>query len=196
VGETYDEAVDRAHDFGYTPATESRRLISHGLPKELPETLGGRHRFTPLSLYVGERIAAAGFARLDAVGRFWFDVWLLSHKRGRWNLRSGKSTAADPDDEDVLARRPPAAVLDGHAQAGQSAQFDANSGRWLPWPAKWMAFGIIRLSAEVGAVRMEGLEITIPEHGHQALAWWPNRNGLSIDLLDHKGDRLSALSLR
>ncbi|MFG1704400.1 hypothetical protein ACFLIM_14510 [Nonomuraea sp. M3C6] len=189
--------MDRTQYLGYTPVTESRRLIANGLPEALPETLGGRHRFTPLSLHVGERIAAAAFARLDDVGSFRLDVWLLSQARaGRWHVRSGSTTAADPGDEDVLAPRPAAAVLDGHAQAGESTRYDTRSSRWIPWPPKWLAFCLVRLSAEVGAVRVDGAEIRVPEHGLQALAWWPDRNGTSVELLDHKGERISTLSLR
>ncbi|SEF81879.1 hypothetical protein SAMN05444920_101751 [Nonomuraea solani] len=188
--------LDRAEYLGYTPATESRRLIGHGLPKQLPETLGGRHRFTPLSLYVGDRLAAAAFARLDGVGLFWLDVWLLSQRGGRWSLRTGSSAAAAPDDEDVLAPRSDAAVLNGHTQDVGTARYDTSPVRWLPWPSKWVMYGILRLSAEVGAVRIGAREIQVPEHGLQALAWRPGRKGVELDLLDHKAERMSGLRLR
>lgn len=188
--------VDRAEYLGYTPDVESGRLIEHGLPKELPETLGGRHRFTPLSLYVGERLAATAFARLDDVGEFWVDVWLLSPKRGgRWNLRAG-ITSADGTDEDVLGPRPEAALLNGHALAGERSRFNASPVPWLRRPYKWVNFGIVRLSAEVGTVRIAEREIAVPEHGLQAVAWRARRGGIEADLLDHKGERLSALTLR
>ncbi|GAA3534306.1 hypothetical protein GCM10022419_012150 [Nonomuraea rosea] len=188
--------LDRTQYLGYTPATESLRLIAHGLPKELPETLGGRHRFTPLSLYVGARLAATAFARLDDVGMFWFDVWLLSPKRGgRWSLRTGSTLAADPDDEDVLRPRLGADTLHGHAQAGESARFNASSVPWLHWPARWVTYGFVRLSAEVGAVRIEEQEVPVPDHGLQGLAWRPGRTGTEVDLLDHRGQPVSALTL-
>ncbi|MEV4172864.1 hypothetical protein [Nonomuraea sp. NPDC049709] len=189
--------VDRAEYLGYTPATESHRLIIHGLPKELPETLGGRHRFTPLSLYVGERLAATAFARLDGVGRFWFDVWLLSPKPGgRWSLRTGSTTAAGPEDEDVLRPRPGAAALNGHARPGESSLFNASPVPWLRRPSRWVAFGLVRLSAEVGVVRLEEREIAVPDHGLQALAWRAGRAGKELGLLGHRGEHLSALDLR
>ncbi|GAA2848079.1 hypothetical protein [Nonomuraea rubra] len=188
--------VDRAEYLGYTPDTESRRLIAHGLPKELPETLGGRHRFTPLSLYVGDRLAAAAFARLDGVGLFWLDVWLLSPRRGgRWSLRAGGTAAADPSDESVLRPRPGCTVLDGHAHAGESARFNASPVPWLRRPYRWVGYGIVRLSAEVGAVRLGERDIMVPEHGLQALAWQAGRTGAEVDLLGHRGEHLSALPL-
>ncbi|TMR97974.1 hypothetical protein [Nonomuraea basaltis] len=187
--------MDRTQYAGYTPATESRRLIAHGLPKVLPETLGGRHRFSPLSLYVGDRLAAAAFARLDDVGFFWLDIWVLSQKRGgSWSLRGGSSTAAGPGD-DLLAPSPAAAVLNGHARADGTARSDLNAERWFPWPAKWVAYGIVRLSAEVGTVRFEGRHIAIPEHGLQALAWRPGQKATTVELLDQKGDPISAIPL-
>lgn len=161
--------VDRAEYLGYTPATESRRLISHGLPKELPETLGGRHRFTPLSLYVGDHLAATAFARLDGVGLFWLDVWLLSAKRGgRWTLRTGSTLAADPADEDVLRRR---AIFEGHIGTEAIARHNLSPVPVVRRPARWACYGIVRLSAEVGLVRIGGREVAVPEHGLQALAW-------------------------
>lgn len=187
--------LDRAEYLGYTPATESRRLIAHGLPKQLPETLGGRHRFTPLSLHVGQRLAAAAFARLDGVGLFWLDVWLLSQRQGRWSLRTGSSAAADPDDEDVLAPRPDAAVLNGHALDVGTARYDTSPLRWLPWPSKWACYGILRLSSEIGAVRIGERDIQVPDHGLQALAWRPGRKGIDVGLLDHKGERISGRRL-
>jgi hypothetical protein len=160
----------------------------------LPETLGGRHRFSPLSLYVGDRLAAAAFARLDDVGLFWLDVWVLAQKRGgRWNVRDGSSTAAGPND-DLLAPSPAAEVLRGHARADGTARSNINASRWFPWPAKWVAYGVLRLSAEVGAVRFGGRHITVPDHGLQALAWSPGRQA-SVELFDHKGEPLSALPL-
>ncbi|MFI7700325.1 hypothetical protein [Nonomuraea sp. NPDC049480] len=186
--------MDRTHYPGYTPATESRRLIAHGLPKVLPETLGGRHRFSPLSLYVGDRLAAAAFARLDDVGLFWLDVWVLSQQRGHWRIRAGSSTAASPGD-DLLAPSPAADVFNGHARADEAARTNVNAGRWLPWPAKWVAYGIVRLSAEVGAVRFESRRITVPEHGLQALAWWPNQKVTSVELLDKRDEPISVIPL-
>ncbi|WP_188189971.1 hypothetical protein [Nonomuraea sp. SYSU D8015] len=175
--------------------TESRRLIAHGLPQVLPETLGGRHRFSPLSLYVGHRLAAAAFARLDEVGLFWLDVWVLSRRRGgHWSIRGGRSTAAGPDD-DLLAPSLGADVLNGHAQADGTTRSDVNADRLLPWPAKWVAYGVVRLSAEVGAIRFEGRRITVPDHGLQALAWWPGREKTSVELFDRKGEPISALLL-
>ncbi|MEV4806378.1 hypothetical protein AB0K18_40830 [Nonomuraea sp. NPDC049421] len=188
--------VDRADYLGYTPDTESRRLIAHGLPKELPETLGGRHRFTPLSLHVGARLAAAAFARLDGVGLFWLDVWLLSPRRGRWQLRTGSTTPADPGDEDVLRPRPAADVLHGHAPAGRGSRFNVSRVPWLRRPFRWAAYGILRLSAEVGSVRIDARDVVVPEHGLQALAWWPAREGVEAELLDHNGRPLSSVTLR
>ncbi|TYB58020.1 hypothetical protein FXF51_37820 [Nonomuraea sp. PA05] len=188
--------VDRAEYLGYTPATESRRLITNGLPKELPETLGGRHRFTPLSLYVGDHLAATAFARLDGVGQFWLDVWLLSPKRGRWELRTGSTVAADPADENVLRPRPGSAALSGHAHAGQSARYNASPVPWLRRPHRWVRYGIVRLSAEVGVVRLGEHDVMVPEHGLQALAWRAGRADVAVDLLGHRGERLSALPLR
>jgi hypothetical protein len=188
--------VDRAEYLGYTPATESRRLISHGLPKELPETLGGRHRFTPLSLYVGDRMAATAFARLDGVGLFWLDVWLLSPRRGgRWNLRTGSTLAADPADEYVLRHRPEATVLDGHARTGDSARYNVSPVPLIRWPARWACYGIVRLSAEIGLVRIGEQEVVVPEHGLQALAWRHGRGSVRADLLDHTGRQLSTVNL-
>ncbi|GAA3694168.1 hypothetical protein GCM10022224_069640 [Nonomuraea antimicrobica] len=167
------------------------------MPKALPETLGGRHRCTPLSLYVGERLAAAAFARLDDVGRFWLDVWLLSPRRGgTWSLRSGATTPVDPPGADVLLPRPEAALLNGHVRAGERSRFNASPVPWLRRPFRWVAYGLVRLSAEVGAVRIREREITVPEHGMQVLAWRPGRRGLHADLLDHKGRPLSTLTLR
>ncbi|MDP4502077.1 hypothetical protein [Nonomuraea turcica] len=188
--------MDRTHHPGYTPATETRRLIAHGLPKVLPETLGGRHRFSPLSLYVGDRLAATAFARLDDVGLFWLDVWILSQSRGgRWTLRDGTSTAAGPAD-DLLAPSPAAALLNGHGRADGTVRSDINAGRWFPWPARWVAYGVVRLSAEVGAVRLEGRTIMVPEHGLQALAWAPShKKETSVELLDQKGEPICALPL-
>ncbi|HEX4814615.1 MAG TPA: hypothetical protein VFV66_17885 [Nonomuraea sp.] len=161
----------------------------------LPETLGGRHRFSPLSLYVGDRLAAAAFARLDEVGLFWLDVWVLARRRGgRWWLRGGRTTAAGPDD-DLLAPSPAAAVLHAHARADGTARSDVNAGRWLPWPARSVAYGVMRLSAEVGAVRFEGRRIAVPEHGRQALAWRPRRQAASLELLDRKDEPISVLPL-
>ncbi|NJP95833.1 hypothetical protein HCN51_41460 [Nonomuraea sp. FMUSA5-5] len=189
--------VDRAEYLGYTPATESRRLIANGLPKELPETLGGRHRFTPLSLFVGDGLAATAFARLDGVGAFWLDVWLLSPRRGgRWNLRTGGTVAADPCDENVLRPRPAAAALDGHADAGDSTRYNASPVPWLRRPYRWVGYGIVRLSAEVGVVRLGERDVMVPEHGLQALAWRPGRHGVPADLLGHRGEHLAVLTLR
>ncbi|MGW0810168.1 hypothetical protein [Nonomuraea sp. NPDC002799] len=188
--------MDRTQYLGYTPAIESRRLLDHGLPKELPETLGGRHRFTPLSLCVGDRLAAAAFARLDEVGLFWLDVWLLSQKRGgRWHVRDGRSDPAGRDD-DLLTPRPATAVLSGHATTGDTTRLNINADRRIPWPRKFAGYGVIRLSAEVGAVRFGGLEITVPDHGLQAVAWWRSRKPTTLDLLDHKSERISAITLR
>ncbi|MGI5282395.1 hypothetical protein ACQEVF_03590 [Nonomuraea polychroma] len=188
--------MDRTHHPGYTPATETRRLIAHGLPKVLPETLGGRHRFSPLSLYVGDRLAAAAFARLDEVGLFWLDVWVLSHNRaGRWTLRDGISTAAGPDD-DLLAPSGAAATPHGHGRADGTTRSNINAERWFPWPAKWVAYGALRLSSEVGAVRFEGRHITVPEHGLQVLAWSPSRKKeTNVELLDQRGEPISTLPL-
>lgn len=191
----YDERVDRTHYSGYTPATESRRLITHGLPKVLPETLGGRHRFSPLSLFVGDRLAAAAFARLDDVGLFWLDVWVLSQRRGGpWKIRGGGSTAAGPDD-DLLAPSPAAGLLNGHAQADGTERSNVNAGRLLPWPAKWVAYAVVRLSAEVGTVRFEGRRIMVPEHGLQALAWWHDQRVKRLELFDKKDEPLSTINL-
>ncbi|UBU16051.1 hypothetical protein [Nonomuraea gerenzanensis] len=188
--------VDRAEYLGYTPDTESRRLIAHGLPKELPETLGGRHRFTPLSLYVGDRLAATAFARLDGVGSFWLDVWLLSLKRGgRWILRTGGTAAADPADENVLRPRPGCAALSGYAHAGESVRYNASPVPWLRRPYRWVGYGIVRLSAEVGVVRLGEQDIMVPEHGLQALAWRAGREDAAAGLLGHRGEHLSALAL-
>ncbi|TMR09622.1 hypothetical protein ETD86_42880 [Nonomuraea turkmeniaca] len=188
--------MDRTHHSGYTPATETRRLIAHGLPKVLPETLGGRHRFSPLSLYVGDRLATTAFARLDDVGRFWLDVWLLSQNRGgRWILRDGTSSAAGPAD-DLLAPSATAMELNGHGRADGAARSDINAGRWLPWPAKWVAYAVLRLSAEVSAVRFEGRTTMVPEHGLQVLAWAPGHDQVaSVELLDQKGEPISTLPL-
>ncbi|MEV0614226.1 hypothetical protein AB0I81_12950 [Nonomuraea sp. NPDC050404] len=188
--------VDRAEYLGYTPVTESHRLIAHGLPKELPETLGGRHRFSPLSLYVGDREAATAFARLDGVGLFWLDVWLLTARRGgRWNLRAGSTTPADPTDEDVLGPRPASGPLGGPAVFGESARHNASPVPWLGWPRRWLAYGIVRLSAEVAVVRIGERDLMVPEHGLQAFAWRPGRKGLDLDLLDHRGRPVSGLTL-
>jgi hypothetical protein len=59
-----------------------------------------------------------------------------------------------------------------------------------------VAYGVVRLSAEVGAVRFEGRRISVPEHGLQALAWWPGRKAASVELLDRKGEQISAIALR
>jgi hypothetical protein len=184
-------AVERTHDFGYNPAVEGRRLIDHGLPEELPGNLGGRFRFTPLSLYVGDQIAAVAFARLDTVGLSWIDVWLLSRRRGRWNLRTGGSAEARRCDE-LLAPRP---VLKEHAVAGESGRFNTNAGRWLPHRERWVAYGIVRLSAEVEAVRISEQDIPVPGHGLQVLAWRLGPEHVSIDLLDHLGEPVSMLDL-
>ncbi|WP_043618795.1 hypothetical protein [Nonomuraea candida] len=189
--------MDRAEYLGYTPVTESRRLIANGLPKELPETLGGRHRFSPLSLYVGHRLAATAFARLDGVGLFWLDVWLLSPKRGgRWSLRTGATTAADFADEDVLRPRPAASLLGGLARPEGNVRHNVSPVPWLRRPRRWAAYGIVRLPAEVGAVRVGGRIVVVPEHGLQAFAWPAARKGVELDLLDHLGARLSTLTLR
>lgn len=190
----YGEAVERTHDFGYNPAVESLRLIDHGLPRSLPGNLSGRFRFTPASLYVGDRIAATAFARLDGFGLSWVDVWLLSFHRGRWALRAGDSMSAARSD-DLLAHRQGVSVLKEHGLTDENGRFDTNAGRWMPRPKRWVAYGLLRLSAEVETVRLAGREVPVPGHGLQALAWRLQAGPVVAALLDDMGETVAAVSL-
>lgn len=160
----------------------------------MPGNLSGRFRFTPASLYVGDKIAATAFARLDAVGLSWLDIWLLSLRRGRWNVRTGESVASVRSD-DLLAPRQSVSVLKEHALADESGRFDTNAGRWLPRPERWVAYGLLRLSAEVETVRVAGHDVPVPGHGLQALAWRLRPGPVVADLLDDMGETIAAVPL-
>jgi hypothetical protein len=153
-----------AYDF----LAESLTLLAHGVP-DVPAALSRRRRFAPLAAATAGDVAATLFARRGVSGEVWLDLWTLTRDGGgdEWRFLGGGSANTG---DDALADRP-AAGPGRYAEPRGTARTLLGPERWLPWGARYAHTVHLRLSREVGTLRVDGRPQQVPRHGNLLVVW-------------------------
>ena len=164
----------------YDAVAESVRLIQ-SRHVEPVFRLSRRRRFAPMAVDVVGDVAVTLFAR-RGVGCVLSETWVLSRLGTSWHLLGGGGGTADSDLLDPRPTRlpdllgwPPAADLGIDpgviAIEGGGGVHDGRGGadRW-PWSGRWIRYVVLRTSAEVESLRVDGRSLVVPWHGQVILA--------------------------
>ncbi len=134
-----------------------------------------------MAVDVAGDVAVTLFAR-RGVGCVLSETWVLSKPGARWRLLGGGGGTADSDLLDPRPTRLPE-FLGGPAAAetgidpriiaidGGGGVHDDQGGadRW-PWSGRWIRYVVLRTSAEVESLTLDGRTLVVPWHGQVVLA--------------------------
>ena len=164
----------------YDAFAESVRLIQ-SRHVEPVFRLSRRRRFAPMAVDVAGDVAVTLFAR-RGVGCVLSETWVLSKLGARWRLLGGGGGTADSDLLDPRPTRlpeflgwpeaadigidPGVIAIDG---GGGVHDDQGGADRW-PWSGRWIRYVVLRTSAEVESLTLDGRTLVVPWHGQVILA--------------------------
>ncbi len=180
----------------YDAFAESLRLIESRQVEPVLR-LSRRRRYAPMAVDVAGDVAVTMFAR-RGVGCVWSDTHVLSRRDGQWRLLGGSRGTAD---DELLAPRParlpddlahvPVAIpgIDPRVVAigggGGVRDSQGGTGRW-PWSGRWISYVVLRVSAEVASLAVDGRELVVPWHGRVVIVSVKRRPS-AVTVYDREG---------